>query len=326
MPACLCPMFGYPASFPVLKKDSRQAGMTIRETSFMTALPVFMLFMFFFVAPAFAKVNVVATLPFIGSLAKEIGKDKIDVTTLIKPSQDPHFAEAKPSMILAARKADIIMYNGLDLEIGYLPRIIESSNNPKIQPGKTGNFDCSQFVSAIDRPTSVERSMGDVHPLGNPHYLFSPKNILKVAEGISTVLSALDSGNAAFYKSNLQAFRERLAGKQKQWNSRLLKGKKFVAYHKLFEYLARDFGFQLIAYVEPKPGIPPSAGYLAERVELIKRSKPDAILATEANGKRESEALGQKTGTKVIVLPHDVGNPGASDWFSLMDTIINSLP
>ena len=276
--------------------------------------------------PALAKVNVVATLPFIGSIAKEIGKDKIDVTNLVKPSQDPHFAEAKPSMILSARKADIIMYNGLDLEISYLSRIIESSNNPEIQSGKIGNFDCSQFVSAIDKPTSVDRSMGDVHPLGNPHYLFSPKNILKVAEGISTVLSELDSGNAAFYKSNFQAFRERLAGKQKLWNSRPLKGKKFVAYHKLFEYLARDFGFQLIAYVEPKPGIPPSAGYLLELVETIKRLKPEAILATEANGKKESEALGKKTGTKVIILPHDVGNPGAQDWFSLMDTVINSLP
>ena len=275
--------------------------------------------------PALAKVNVVSTLPFIGSIAKEIGKDKLNVTTLVKPSQDPHYAEAKPSMILAARKADIIMYNGLDLEIGYLPRIIESSNNPKIQPGKIGNFDCSQFVSVIEKPVSVDRSMGDVHPLGNPHYLFSPKNILKVAEGISVVLSQLDAGNTAFYKSNLQAFRERLTEKQKKWGSRPLRGKKFIAYHRLFEYLAREFGFQIIAYVEPKPGIPPSAGYLTELVELIKRSKPDAILATEANGKKESEALGQKTGTKVIILPHDVGNPGAQDWFSLMDTIINSL-
>lgn len=280
----------------------------------------------FTTTPALAKVSVVATLPFIGSIAREIGKDKIDVTTLVKPSQDPHFAEAKPSMILAARKADILMYNGLDLEIGYLPRIIESSNNPKIQPGKIGNFDCSQFVSVIEKPTSVDRSMGDVHPLGNPHYLFSPKNILKVAEGISTVLSELDGGNAAFYRSNVQTFRERLIEKQKQWNSKHLKGKKFVAYHRLFEYLAREFGFQIIAYVEPKPGIPPSAGYLADLVQIIKRSKPDAILTTEANGKRESEALGQKTGAEVIILPHDVGNPGAADWFSLMDTIINSLP
>jgi zinc/manganese transport system substrate-binding protein len=276
-------------------------------------------------SPAAATVNVVATLPFIGSIAKEIGKGKVDVVTLIKPSQDPHYAEAKPSMILAARNADVIMYNGLDLEIGYLPRIIESSRNPKIQPGKVGNFDCSQFVDVIEKPTSVDRSMGDVHPLGNPHYLFSPKNILKVAEGLANVLSELDIGNAAFYRSNFQAFRQRLAEKQRQWNSKSLRGKKFVAYHRLFEYLAHEFGFQIVAYVEPKPGIPPSAGYLSELVERIKRSKPDAILATEANGKRESEALGQKTGTKVIILPNEVGNLGTSDWFTLMDAVIKDL-
>jgi zinc/manganese transport system substrate-binding protein len=277
-------------------------------------------------SPAFAKVDVVATLPFIGSLAKEIGKDRIDVVTLIRPSQDPHYAEAKPSMILAARKADIIMYNGLDLEIGYLPRIVESSNNPKIQPGKTGNFDCSQFVNVIEKPGAIDRSMGDVHPMGNPHYLFSPTNILRIAEGITGILSELDPANAVFFKSNMQTFRARFAEKQRQWHSRSFKGKKFVAYHKLFEYLAKEFGFQIIAYVEPKPGIPPSAGYLADLVEQIKRSKPDAILATESNGEKESEAISKKTGTKVVLLPHDVGaNPAAKDWFSLMDLVINSL-
>jgi zinc/manganese transport system substrate-binding protein len=275
--------------------------------------------------PAIAKVNIVATLPFIGSIAKEIGKDKVDVSTLVKPSQDPHYAEAKPSMILAARKADILMYNGLDLEVGYLPRIIESSNNPKIQPGKSGNFDCSQFVTVIEKPVAVDRSMGDVHPLGNPHYLFSPRNILKVAEGIARVLSELDANNAGFYEGNLRSFKERLMEKQKLWGSKPLRGKQFIAYHKYFEYLAREFGFQIIAYVEPKPGIPPSAGYLADLVERIKRSKPDAILVTEAYGEKESEALGLKTATKVIILPHEVGNPGAQDWFGLMDTIINSL-
>jgi zinc/manganese transport system substrate-binding protein len=228
-------------------------------------------------------------------------------------------------MILAARKADIIMYNGLDLEIGYLPRIIESSSNPKLQPGKRGNLDCSRFIEPIEKPSSVNRSMGDVHSLGNPHYHLSPRNILKVAEGIAGVFSELDAVNAAFYKANFQSFKERLIERQRQWSSRPLKGKKFIAYHKIFEYPAREFGFQLLGYVEPKPGIPPSAGHLAELEGLIKRSKPDALLATEANGKKESEALGQKTGTRVIILPHDVGNPGAQDWFSLMDTIINSL-
>src|SRR5512138_1805863 len=129
------------------------------------------------VTPASAGLNVVATLPWIGSLAKEIGRDKITVTTLIKPGQDPHYAEAKPSMILAARKADILMYNGVDLEIGYLPLIVQSARNPRIIPGRPGNCDCSGSVKIIDRQTVVDRSMGDVHPLGNPHYQFSMSNI-----------------------------------------------------------------------------------------------------------------------------------------------------
>ena len=127
-----------------------------------------------YTTPAFAGLNVVATLPWIGSLAKEIGKDKVNLTVLVKPNQDAHMIEAKPSMILAARKADIIMYDGLDLEIGYLPLIIESSKNSKLMPGQTGNFDCSQFVTVVKKPTTVDRSMGDVHPLGDPHYHFSP--------------------------------------------------------------------------------------------------------------------------------------------------------
>jgi zinc/manganese transport system substrate-binding protein len=286
---------------------------------------VMFLTIFLFAAPTFAEVKVVATLPWIGSIAKEIGKDKISLTTLIKPMQDPHFAEAKPSMILAARKADILMYNGLDLEIGYLPRIIESANNPNIQPGKTGNLDCSQFITPIEKPSSVDRSMGDVHPLGNPHYHFSPKNILNVAEGMANAFSGIDAGNADFYRNNLQRFKDRLAGEQKQWSSRDLKGRKYVAYHKYFEYLAKEFGFQIIGYIEPKPGIPPSAGYLADLVELIKRSRPDSIIATESYGEKESAALGQKTSTKVVLLPHDVGSKGTKDWFGLMDEVLKGL-
>ena len=135
--------------------------------------------------PCFAKLNVVATLPWIGSIASDLGKDRINVTALVKPNQDPHQIEAKPSMILAARKADILIYNGLDLEIGYLPLLIESSKNPKIQPGKPGNFDCSRFVSVIEKPTAVDRSLGDVHPLGNPHYHLSPGNMRAIVDGMA---------------------------------------------------------------------------------------------------------------------------------------------
>src|SRR6185369_2257361 len=130
----------------------------------MRKLSLAFIFMMFLATPAFAGLNVVATLPWIGSLARELGKDKVSVTTLVKPNQDPHMVEAKPSMILAGRKADIIMYNGLDLEIGYLPLILESAKNPKIVPGKPGNFDCSRFVKVIEKHAAVDRSMGDIHP------------------------------------------------------------------------------------------------------------------------------------------------------------------
>lgn len=279
-----------------------------------------------FATPAFAGTNIVVTLPWIGSLAKEIGKDKISITVLVKPSQDPHMLEAKPSMILAARKADIIMYNGLDLEIGYLPLILEASKNPRIMPGKPGNFDCSQFVSVVEKPTTVDRSMGDVHPFGNPHYHFSPSNILRVAEGMTALLAEVDRNNADYYQANLKTFSERLQGKQKQWHALKLKGKKFIAYHKLFEYLAAEFGLQFTGYIEPKPGIPPSAAHIESLIETMKRTRPDGIVVTPAYGSKEAESLSKKTGVKVVVLPNDIGAlPGADDWFSFMDKVTAAL-
>jgi len=277
-------------------------------------------------APAVAAINVVATLPWIGSVAKELGKDKINVTVLVKPSQDPHTLDAKPSMILAGRKADIIMYNGLDLEIGYLPLIIESSKNPKLMPGKAGNFDCSQFVKVVEKPSTVDRSMGDVHPLGNPHYHYSPSNILRVAEGMAGLLAEADEANAGFYQANYKAFAERMREKEKQWRAQPLKGKKYAAYHKLFEYLTSEFGIQFIGYIEPKPGIPPSAAHIEELIRTMKHAKPDGIIVTPAYGLKEAEALSAKTGIKVIALPNDIGSmPGTDDYISFMDKVITAL-
>jgi zinc/manganese transport system substrate-binding protein len=275
---------------------------------------------------AYAKLNVVATLPWIGSLAAELGKDKVNVKVLVKPSQDPHYIEAKPSMIVASRNADVLMYNGLDLEIGYLPLLIESSRNPGIQPGQQGNFDCSRFVNVIEKQPTVDRSMGDVHPLGNPHYHYSPSNILRVVRGMAQELSKIDPGNASFYRTNLTSFEERLRNKLIQWNKKSLKGKRYVSYHKLFEYMANEFGFQLIGYVEPKPGIPPSAGHIESLIESMKRMRPDGILVTPSYGLDEAQALSKKTGAKVIIIPQDVGSvPGTNDWFSFMDTVLSSL-
>jgi zinc/manganese transport system substrate-binding protein len=277
-------------------------------------------------SPAFAGLNVVATLPWIGSLAREVGKDKVSVTTLIKPNQDPHYAEAKPSMILAARKADVMMYNGVDLEIGYLPLILQSARNPRIVPGKPGNFDCSAHVKVIDRQTAVDRSMGDVHPLGNPHYHFSTMNILRVAKGMASVMSSLDGPNGQAYQAGYNSFAARFNEHEKKWKEVNLKGKRFVAYHKMFGYLERELGFKIIDYIEAKPGIPPSAAHIERLIEVMKREKPDGILVTPAHGVDEAKSLSARTGVRVIIIPQDVGSiKGTDDWFAFMDSVMTAL-
>jgi zinc/manganese transport system substrate-binding protein len=265
-------------------------------------------------------VNVVATLPWIGSIASEIGKDRVNVKTLVKPGQDPHQIEAKPSMILAVRKADIIMYNGLDLEIGYLPLLIESSRNPAVQPGRPGNFDCSHYVQVLEKPVAVARSMGDVHPLGNPHYHMSPGNVSRIAEGMAQALSRIDPANGGLYIDNNAAFQKRLREKQAEWSRVAARGKKFVAYHKFFEYLARDGGFEIIGYIEEKPGIPPSAAHMKALLDLLRAARPDAILTTAYQETKAPSYLSETSGVRLVVVPHEVGStPEAKDWFSLMD-------
>lgn len=281
---------------------------------------------FAWAAPASAKMNVVATLPWIGSLAGTLGGDRVAVTVLVKPNQNAHYVEPKPSMILQVRRADLLLFNGLDLEIGYLPVLVESSRNPKIQPGTPGYFDCSQFVEAIERPAVVDRSMGDVHPLGNPHYHFSIRNIFRVAGGITEGLARVDPGNADFYRANWVAFQDKFKEKEKQWGGYALRGKKFIAHHKDFEYMAHEFGFEIIGYLEPKPGIPPSAAWIEQIINLAKKANPDAILVASHTGTREVVALSQKSGIKHVVLPNDVGAaPASKDWFSFIDEVLKGL-
>jgi len=276
--------------------------------------------------PAYAKLSVVATLPWIGSLASEIGKERVKVKVLVKPGRDAHYVEARPSMILAVRSADILMYNGLDLETGYLPVLLESSRNRDIQPGMRGNFDCSRFIEVIGGSEKVDRSMGDVHPLGNPHYHFSPPNILAVAQGMAGLLSDMDGKNADFYRTSLSLFKERLLEKGLEWRNLDLKGKSFVAFHKYFEYLASDFGFSIAGYVEPKPGIPPSAAHAQKLVKLIKERGVTKILTTSYSNRKQVDFVAEKSGAAVVVLPHDVGSGRRiDDWFDLMDDVLKKL-
>jgi zinc/manganese transport system substrate-binding protein len=165
-----------------------------------------------------------------------------------------------------------------------------------------------------------------VHPLGNPHYHFSPSRVLRVAEGITRLLAEADKGNAGYYEANYKAFTERLHEKEKQWRTVPFQGKKFIAYHKYFEYLSSEYGFRIIGYIEPKPGIPPSAGHIEGLIETMKRENPTALLVTPAYGMKEAESLSAKTGVKVIVLPHDVGSmDGTGDLISFWDKVITSL-
>jgi zinc/manganese transport system substrate-binding protein len=278
-----------------------------------------------FTTPVHAAVKVVATLPWIGSLAQEIGKDKVAVTTLVKISQDPHSIEAKPSMIAAARRADILMYNGLDLEIGYLPILMEASKNPKVNPGNAGNFNCAAYVTPLGIPTSAGRENGDVHPLGNPHYHLSPAQMKKVASGMAERLAKVDPANAGFYRDNAVRFTAQVDRKMKEWQGMTLKGKQFVSQHKFFEYLAAEFGFKIVGYLEDKPGIPPSSAHVQALIAGISTQKPAALLSTAYHDQKVPQFVTSKTGVKTIIVPHDVGAGGSTDWFSLMDTIIKSL-
>jgi zinc/manganese transport system substrate-binding protein len=287
---------------------------------------LWVLLMIFPANPVFAKLHVVATLPWIGSMVQEIGQDKVNLDILVKGTQDPHYVEAKPSMILAVRRADILFYNGLDLEVGYLPVLLESSRNPKIQPGTSGHIDCSQFVEVINLSTHVDRSMGDVHPFGNPHYHLSPRNIKRVAKGITEMLSRADPDNTDFYKTNLLYFADTVYKKEADWSKNTLKGLKVVAYHKLFEYLADEFDFTIVGYIEPKPGIPPSIGHTKRLIDTINEQNIHIVLTTPLYPRKEADFIAEKTNAAVIVLPHDVGSmKGVNNWLDLMDTILTKL-
>jgi zinc/manganese transport system substrate-binding protein len=189
-----------------------------------------------------------------------------------------------------------------------------------------GNFDCSRFVTVVEKPAAVDRSLGDVHPLGNPHYQFSPANIQHVAEGIAGLLAQLDDAHKEYYHSRLKIFLEKMQAHRAQWAALPLKGRKFVAYHKLYEYLVPEFGIQVIGYLEPKPGISPSASHIEQLLADMKMQRPYAIIISPYEPMNEANYLSAQSGVKVSVLPHEVGSlPGTDDWFAFEDKIMEGL-
>jgi ABC-type Zn uptake system ZnuABC Zn-binding protein ZnuA len=274
-------------------------------------------------ARAASKLNVVTATTDLAALAQEVGGDRIDVESIARGYQDPHFVEAKPSFLLKLRRADLLVVIGLQLEIGWLPPLITQSGNPKIQVSAPGYLDASQFAEILEIPTTqVTRAMGDVHPLGNPHYWLDPQNGLRIARGIQEKLAELRPGDAAYFEQRFQAFSQRLQQAEQRWDEQMkaLRGRKVVTYHRSWPNFAKRFGLDVVGYVEPRPGIPPSPGHTVELIQMMRREKVKVILVEPYFDLKTPNAVARETGAKVVVLMPSVGGEKEiTDYFKLFD-------
>ena len=281
-------------------------------------------------APAFAKkLNVITSTTDMAALAQEVGGDKISVESLAKGYQDPHFVEAKPSFLLKLRNADLLISVGLQLEIGWLPPLITQSGNPRIQPGNNGYLDASQFAQILDIPTGpVSRAMGDVHPLGNPHYWLDPDNGRRIAKGIAGKLAEMDPGDQAYFQQRYADFEKRLSDAEKKWEAQMApyKGRKIATYHNSWPNFARHFGLEVAGFVEPRPGIPPTPQHTIELIQLMKRENVKVLLMEPYFDSKTPNSIGAATGAKVLVMTPSVGGEkDITDYFKLFDYDIGLL-
>lgn len=281
-----------------------------------------------FTLPAQAAIKVLATTADWSALTTELGGDKVNVYTATSPLQDVHQVDAKPSLVARARNADLVVANGAELEIGWLPVLLQESGNARIQPGAPGYFEATSALRLVDIPTAVDRSMGDIHPLGNPHAHLDPRNIALVAKALTARLAAVDTANAAYYQARGTDFQTRWAQAMTRWNvqAATLRGVPVVVIHTDQAYLVRWLGLQQLAAIEPKPGVPPSAGYLAQLVGKLSSAPPKMILRNAYNDPKASEWLADKVKAPVVMLPFSVGGtPGAKDLFGLFDDTLSRL-
>lgn len=277
---------------------------------------------------AFAALNILACEPEWGALARELGGDKVSVRDATNAFQDPHRIEAKPSLIAQARKADLLVCTGSELEIGWLPLLLRQSGNPAIQPGKPGYFEAALLVKRLEVPTRMDRADGDVHAGGNPHIQTDPHNISLVADALARRLAEIDSANAAYYQQRQSDFAQRWQAAIKRWETQAapLKGTAVVVQHRGFPYLSNWLGLQEVAALEPKPGIEPSSAHLASVVETLKQKPARMVLRAAYNHERPSRWLAERTAIKVVELPYTVGgSTQANDLFGLFDDTIHRL-
>jgi zinc/manganese transport system substrate-binding protein len=273
------------------------------------------------------KLNVVTSTTDMAALAQEVGGDRISVESIAKGYQDPHFVEAKPSFLLKLRNADLLISVGLQLEIGWLPPLITQSGNPRIQVGGNGYLDASQFAEILLKPTgTISRAMGDVHPLGNPHYWLDPDNGRRVAKGIATKLGELDPADASYFQQRFADFDKRLAAAEKGWEDKMrpYQGRKVITYHESWPNFAHHFGLQVVGYIEPRPGIPPTPGHTIELIQQMRRDNVKVLLVEPYFDSKTPNSIARETGGKVVVmLPSVGGEKDVTDYFKLFDYDIN---
>src|SRR6266576_1053769 len=275
-----------------------------------------------------AKLNVVATLPDFGSLAREIGADKVNVTVMAKPTEDPHFVDARPSFVVQLRTADVLIEGGAELEIGWLPPLLQNARNPKIEAGKPGRVVASQGVRLMNVPTTVTRAAGDVHVLGNPHFTTDPIIAKTVAQHIAQAFSTLDPANAAKYDANYKKFEATINAKLQEWGAAMLpfKGQAVVAYHDSWPYFAHRFGIGIDLFLEPKPGIPPSPSHLAEVIAQMKAQHIKAIIVEPFHDRKIAEKVASATDANVVDCAQFPGGlPGTDTYVKLIDKLVTNL-
>ena len=287
--------------------------------------------LFAVVLPAAAqnKLNVVATTEDLAAIAREVGGDRVTVDSIARGFQDPHFVEAKPSFILKLQKADLLILVGRDLEIGWLPPLIQQSRNSKVQVGADGYLDASSQARVLEVPTGqITRAEGDVHPLGNPHFWLDPDNGKVVGREIFEKFSRFRPNDRAYFEQRLNDFTNRLNDAEKRWTAMMApyKGIKVVTYHRSYSNFADKFGLNIVGYVEPKPGIPPTPQHTLELINDMKKNNVKIVLVEPYFDLKTPNAIGRETGAQVLVMPPSVGGTkDITDYFKLFDYDLNLL-
>jgi zinc/manganese transport system substrate-binding protein len=280
-------------------------------------------------SPAAAQLKVVTSTSDLADIASEVGGNKVTVRHIGEGYQDPHFIEAKPSFVLQLRNADVWAFVGLDLEVGWMPLLLDGARNPKVRPGGSGYVDVSRAIPLLDVPQgAVDRSQGDVHARGNPHYWLDPENGRRIARLFRIKFSQLDPKNAAAYDANTKAFEAKLAAAERAWQPQLaaIRGKPVVAWHTSWRYLANYTKMNIVGFMEPKPGVPPSPSHLAGLIATIKRTGAKVIIMEPFYSRKTADFVASKTGIKVLLLPPSVGGEkGLTDYVQLLKSDIAKL-